>query len=34
MSLKNSCKKRVTNMHHKVKHQAIITYYASVVGQK
>jgi hypothetical protein len=34
MCLKNSCKKRVTNMHHEVKHQAVITYYTLVLGQK
>jgi hypothetical protein len=34
MCLKNSCKKRVTDMHHEVKHQAVITYYALVLGQK
>jgi hypothetical protein len=34
MCLKNSCMKRVTDMHHEVKHQAVITYYASVLGQK
>jgi hypothetical protein len=34
MYLKNSCKKRVTDMHHGVKHQAVITYYALVLGQK
>jgi hypothetical protein len=34
MCLKNSCKKCVTDMHHEVKHQAVITYYALVLGQK
>jgi hypothetical protein len=34
MCLKNSCKKHVTYMHHEVKHQAVITYYALVLGQK
>jgi hypothetical protein len=33
MCLKNSCKKRVTDMHHEVKHQAVITYYTLVLGQ-
>jgi hypothetical protein len=34
MCLRNSCKKRVTDMHHEVKHQAVVTYYALVLGQK
>jgi hypothetical protein len=34
MCLKNSCKKHVTDMYHEVKHQAIITYYGLVLGQK
>jgi hypothetical protein len=34
MCLKNSCKKRVTDMHHEVKHEAVITYYVLVLGQK
>jgi hypothetical protein len=34
MCLKNSCKKRVTDMHHEVKDLVIITYYALVLGQK
>jgi hypothetical protein len=34
MCLKNSCKKRVADMHHKVKHQDVITYYTLVLGQK
>jgi hypothetical protein len=34
MCLNNSCKKSLTDMHHKVKHQAVITYYALVLGQK
>jgi hypothetical protein len=34
MCLKNSYKKRVTDMHHEEKHQAVITYYALVLGQK
>jgi hypothetical protein len=34
MCLKSSCKKRVTDMHHEVKHQTVITYYALVLGQK
>jgi hypothetical protein len=33
MCLKNSCKKCVIDMHHEVKHHAIITYYVLVLGQ-
>jgi hypothetical protein len=34
MCLMNSCKKRVRDMHDEVKHQAVITYYVLVLGQK
>ena len=32
--LEAACKKRVTDMHHDVKHQAVITYHASVLGTR
>ena len=32
--LKKSCRKRIADMHHEVKHQCVINYYGSKLGQK